>query len=70
MVSIRIQDLDTEDLNYLERLLGREFARLNEESMQWKAAHGYERPNTEAKRALKLMNAISSQKRLTTIAKW
>lgn len=69
MVSRQIQDLSEDDLNYLEQLLGAEFARLNEYAMQFKAKNGYAIPN-ESQKVLRLLNAVRSQKNLTRMPKW
>ena len=69
MVSRQIQDLSEEDLTYLEKLLGTEFARQNEYAMQFKAKNGYCYPN-HSQKILRIMNAVRSQKNLTTMPKW
>ena len=70
MVSRKIQDLSNEDLLYLETLLGQEFARLSEYEKQFEAKNHY-KPNTSKKaQALRLMNAIASQRKLLTMPKW
>lgn len=69
MVSRQIQDLSEDDLNYLEQLLGAEFARINEYSLQFKSKNGYEIPN-DSQKVLRLLNAVRSQKNLTRMPKW
>lgn len=65
MVSRQIQDLSEEDLHFLEKLLGAEFARQNEYSMQFKAKNGYAHPN-DCQKILRLLNAVRSQKRVVS----
>ena len=69
MVSRQIQDLSEDDLNYLEQLLGAEFARINEYSLQFKSKNGYAIPN-DSQKVLRLLNAVRSQKNLTRMPKW
>jgi hypothetical protein len=69
MVSRQIQDLSEDDLNYLEQMLGAEFARINECAMQFKSKNGYAIPN-ESQKVLRLLNAVRSQKNLVKIPKW
>lgn len=69
MVSKAISDLSEEDLNYLEKLLGTEFAKQNEYSLQFKSKNGYCYPNDTSK-ILRLLNAVRSQKNLLTMPKW
>ena len=69
MVSQKIQELSEEDLTYLEKLLGAEFARQNEYAMQFKSKNGYCYPN-DGQKILRIMNAVRSQKNLTRMPKW
>lgn len=69
MVSKLIKDLSTDDLHYLETLLGNEFAKLNERKQQFKTKNGWH-PRDNSQTVLRLLNAIRSQKRLTSMAKW
>ena len=69
MVSNAIANLSNEELTYLEKLLGREFANQNERKKQFESKNGWS-PNDESKKVLKLLNAVRSQKRLLTIDKW
>lgn len=69
MVSRAISDLSEEDLDYLEKLLGAEFSRINEHSIQFKTKNGYCYPN-ESQKVLRLLNAVRSQKNLTRMPKW
>ena len=69
MVSRSIQNLSTEDLTYLETLLGREFAQQNERKKQFETKNGW-CPKDDSQKVLRLLNAVRAQKRLTTIDKW
>ena len=70
MVSRQIQNLSQEDLTYLEKLLGREFANINERKQQFKTKNGWCPEEANSKKLLRLMNAIRSQKKLLTMDKW
>ena len=70
MVSRQIQNLSIEDLTYLEKLLGKEFATINERKQQFKTKNGWCPEEANSKKVLRLMNAIRSQKKLLTIDKW
>jgi len=69
MVSRQISNLSTEDLHYLETLLGKEFARQNEYSKQFESKNGYS-PGSDSKKILRLLNAVRSQKSLSKMPKW
>jgi hypothetical protein len=70
MVSRKIQDLSQEDLLFLENLLGQEFARLNEYEKQFESKNHYKSNSNKKAQALRLMNAIASQRKLLTMPKW
>lgn len=70
MVSRQIQNLSTEDLNYLEQLLGREFAKLNERNQQFQTKNGWCPDEANSRKLLRLMNAVRSQKNLAKMEKW
>jgi len=70
MVSRKIEDLSSEDLSYLEKLLGEKLAAEIDADSLWKAKNHYERKSDHKKRLLRLMDAIRSQKRLTKVAHW
>ena len=69
MVSRSIQNLSTDDLTYLETLLGREFAQINERKQQFQSKNGWS-PRDNSQKVLRLLNAVRSQKRLANIDKW
>ena len=69
MVSRAIANLSSEDLFYLEKLLGKEFANQNERKKQFETKNGWS-PNDESKKVLRLLNAIRSQRKLLTMDKW
>ena len=69
MVSRQIANLSQEDLTYLETLLGREFANINERKQQFKTKNGW-CPEDNSQRVLRLLNAIRSQRRVASIDKW
>jgi tRNA A-37 threonylcarbamoyl transferase component Bud32 len=71
MVSSKIANLSDSDLMYLEKVLGKEFARQNEYSSQFKSKNGYVNQNSnESKQILRLMSAIRSQRRVARLEKW
>ena len=69
MVSRQIANLSQEDLTYLETLLGKEFANINERKQQFKSKNGW-CPGDNSQRVLRLLNAIRSQRRVASIDKW
>ena len=70
MVSRKIQDLSDNDLTYLEKLLGEQFAKELEADKTWTQKNKYDRPGNRKKQIIKLMDAVRSQKKLTTVEKW
>ena len=70
MVSRQISNLSTEDLQYLEKLLGKEFANINERKQQFKTKNGWCPEEANSKKLLRIMNAVRSQKKLLTMDKW
>ena len=56
MVSVKIENLSIEDLTVLEQLVGAELGRTDKDA--------------DKKRLLRLLNAISSQKKLSRIDRW
>lgn len=69
MVSPKFAQLTEQDLTYLEKLLGAEFARQNEQTQQFKSKHGYA-PSNDSQKVLRLLNAVRAQKNLTRMPKW
>lgn len=70
MVSRKIQDLSNDDLSYLEKLLGEQFAKELERDKTWEQKNKYDRPGEKKNRIIRLIEAIRSQKKLLTIDKW
>lgn len=69
MVSRKMADLSDKDLQYLEEVLGKEFARQIEYTSQFKAKNGYSNSN-DSKQILRLMSAVRSQRRVARLEKW
>jgi len=69
MVSRAIANLSNEDLTYLEKLLGKEFASQNERKKQFQTKNGWT-PKDDSQKVLRLLNAVRSQKNLSTMPKW
>ena len=70
MVSRQIANLSQDDLNYLEKLLGREFAAINERKQQFKTKNKWCPEEATTKKLLRLMNAVRSQRKLVRMEKW
>jgi len=70
MVSKKFDELSTDDLCYLEKILGEKFAQQLEADQTWAAKNHYDRPGNKKKQILRIMDAVRSQKRLTSVAKW
>ena len=70
MVSRQIANLSQDDLNYLETLLGREFANINERKQQFKTKNGWCPEEANSKKLLRLINAVRSQRNITRMEKW
>ena len=70
MVSKAIASLSNEDLTFLESLLGKEFATINERKQAFKTKNGWCPEEANSKKVLRLMNAVRSQKKLLTMDKW
>ena len=72
MVSRKIQELSNDDLSYLEKLLGEQFATELERDKSWQQKNGYDRPGEKKSRIVRLINAIRAQKQVkkATSEKW
>ena len=72
MVSRKMQELSQDDLVYLEKLLGEQFAQELERDKTWEQKNKYDRPGEKKSRIVRLLNAIRSQKQMTATAsqKW
>jgi len=72
MVSKKIQELSNDDLSYLEKLLGEQFAKELERDKTWVQKNNYHRPGEKKSRILRLMNAIRAQQDIKkrTAEKW
>ena len=72
MVSRKIQELSDHDLNYLEKLLGEQFAQELERDKTWEQKNKYDRPGEKKSRILRLMNAVRAQQdfKKRTSEKW
>ena len=70
MVSRKIQDLSNEDLEYLEKILQEKYTQELERDSNWLAKNHYKRPGEKKAKIYRILDAVRSQKRLTTIEKW
>ncbi len=72
MVSKELNNLNDEDLMYIETLLARELAKEMEQDKTWQSKNGYHRPHQKSRRILSCMNAIKSQRHITKVraTKW
>lgn len=69
MVSSRINDLNEQDLDYLDHLLHQEFSKQTQNSKQWQTKNGYHSPD-RTEQLKKIMSAVQSQKKILTMPKW
>lgn len=69
MVSSRINDLNEQDLDYLDHLLHQEFSKQIQNSTQWHNKNGYNCPD-RTEQLKKIMSAVQSQKKILTMPKW
>lgn len=65
-----MQELSDNDLTYLEKLLGEQFAKELEADKTWTQKNKYDRPGNRKRQIVKLMDAVRSQKKLATVDKW
>ena len=67
-----MQELSQDDLAYLEKLLGEQFAKELEQDKTWTQKNNYARPGEKKSRIVRLLNAIRSQKQMSATAsqKW
>jgi hypothetical protein len=70
MVTSKIEQLSEDDLNYLDKLLHKEFSRQCSNSTQWQSKNGYKDPTDRTATLRKLMEAVQSQKKILTMPKW
>jgi len=72
MVSKKIQELSNDDLTYLEKLLGEQFAKELERDKTWEQKNNYHRPGEKKNRILRCINAIRAQQdyKKRTSLKW
>jgi hypothetical protein len=69
MVSSQIANLSEDDLLLLEKLIGSAYSEEYENAKAWKSKNGYAPPD-RTKTLLRLLNAVSSQRKLTSMPKW
>lgn len=70
MVTSKIANLSEADLDYLDRLLQKEFSRQTNKATQWRSKNKYPDPSDNTKKISRLMDAVRSQKKLLTMVKW
>lgn len=70
MVTSKIAQLSESELDYLDRLLHKEFSRQCNNSTAWRTKNRYNDPCDSTATLRKLMEAVQSQKRLTSMPKW
>lgn len=70
MVTSKIALLSEDDLDYLDQLLHREFSKQCSNSTQWRTKNGYQDPCDRTNTLRRLMEAVQSQKKITTMPKW
>lgn len=62
MASRKIEELTEDDLNFVEKLLGKEFSKQSEESARFKSKNHYERDSSDLRKISKILDAIRSEK--------
>ena len=69
MVSSKLSNLNEDDLNYLEKVLNREFKKQAEYTTVFKSKNHYDCGNN-TKKLVKLLDAVHSQQKLLKMPKW
>lgn len=64
MVAQQLKNLSDTDLMLIEDILGKEFAKENEQSRLSLTKNGYAKPMERSRRLLVCMNAVRSQRQL------
>ena len=64
MVAQQLKNLSDTDLMLMEDILGREFAKENEQNQLSITKNGYAKPMERSRRILACMNAVRSQRQL------
>ena len=64
MVAQQLQNLSNTDLMLMEDILGKEFAKENEQNRMLMTKNGYSKPMEKSRRILACMNAVRSQRQL------
>lgn len=72
MASKKIEDLSDDDWSFVEKILGKEFAKQMDYNSQFKAKNQYYPDADNTKQLSKIMDAIRSEKsyRKTASVKW
>lgn len=70
MVTSKIAQLTEADLQYLDKLLHKEFSKQTNDSKKWRSKNGYDYPCDDTEKLRKLIDAVQSQKKLLTMPKW
>lgn len=72
MVSKAIQNLDENDLRFIEELLSKQLSHQIEQDKTWQSKNGYDRPHARVNRILTCLNAIKSQRQMVRVhsVKW
>ena len=69
MTSKKIDALSDADLNFLEKLLSKEFSKQCEYTSQFKSKNQYV-PGDDTKQISRLLDAVRSQKKINNMPKW
>ena len=70
MVTSKIAQLTENDLDYLDKLLHKEFSRQTDKATTWRSKNRYEDPTDNTQKLSKIMEAVRSQRKLITMPKW
>jgi hypothetical protein len=68
----RINDLNDSELQLMESLLGKEFAKESELLKTWQTTHSYSSPSTKSNQIYNCINAVRSQRQANRLKseKW
>ena len=67
--SKKISELTDSDLNFLEKLLSKEFSKQSEYSSQFKSKNRYN-PSDNTQQISRLLDAVRTQKKMNNMPKW
>ncbi len=69
MVSKKYAELSNEDLQYIEKLLGKEFSRLGDYNKRFETKNKWS-PKDNSSRITRIVDALRSQQKYSEMLKW